>query len=58
LTASNIIIGGKRQELKGFTNETAIEKRVIDGETAASNTEPSLPSIVEVEETKEAKVVK
>ena len=44
--------------MKGFTNETAIEKRVIDADTAISNTEPSQASTVQVEEEKEVKPVK
>lgn len=58
LTASNIIIGGKRQELKGFTNETAIEKRVVDAENAVPSTQPTEPSTVVVEESKVTKPVK
>lgn len=32
LTTQNIIVGGKKFETKGFTNETAIETRVVDAE--------------------------
>lgn len=39
LITSNIIIGGKKLENKGFTNETAIETRVIDAERGLSHTE-------------------
>ena len=39
MITSNIIIGGKKLENKGFTNETAIETRAIDAERGLSHTE-------------------
>lgn len=57
LTASNVIVGGKALETKGgYTNESAVEKRVVDAELEVTQTE-ELTRIVQSVTVEEEKVV-